>query len=616
VVAVCLVGQGQRPVEVAGRGRGVVGAHGDHGAKATAGDQLECVGGLLRQRQAGGDRGLARLGINDQIEERVQVVGPALQAPVPGGLSDGQHLRGRGLHAVQVAEAPLQETEQPDAGASRRGPGAGHAQRSFHGLSPFPVAAPHKEQRPVAPGEVQRRFGVVPRQGPVQRGPEVVMLGGKMPDDHRGDAEICLFPLSGRIEADAQVGIACRGGLFGPGQFQGGEVADGLKQVVARGRALQVVLDDHQRLVRQALEEVEDGGGFAARPRTRPDVFSGVEGEAPGEDGQPAEQDPLFRGEQVMAPRHRRLEGLLAAHATTGSAGEQAEPVLEPVQDLLGREHPDPGGGQLDGQRDPVEAGADLGHDGGGGVRHGEVRPGLHGPVDEEPHRVVAAQRFHRAGVALEGQRQGRDPPGHLATDPEGLPAGGHDGNAGTGPQDRLAHRRAGVEDVLAVVQDHQEIPGGQMGGEALGGGAPGGVADLEHAQHGLGHQCRVGQRCELHPPGSVGMAAGELSGDRGGQASLADTAGPGEGHQAVLAGQAGQVGELGLPADERGEVDGQVVGDRVEGPQRREFPPQAGMADLEYLLGPAEVLQTVGAERDQRHAVGQVVPSQVSGRS
>ena len=38
-------------------------------------------------------------------------------------------------------------------------------------------------------------------------------------------------------------------------------------------------------------------------------------------------------------------------------------------------------------------------------------------------------------------------------------------------------------------------------------------------------------------------------------------------------------------------------------------------MAQLQHPLGPAEVLQTVGAEVGQRHAVGQVVPGQVSGR-
>ena len=62
--------------------------------------------------------------------------------------------------------------------------------------------------------------------------------------------------------------------------------------------------------------------------------------------------------------------------------------------------------------------------------------------------------------------------------------------------------------------------------------------------------------------------------------------------------------------------MDGEVVGDRVQRAQRRILPPQAGMADLEHLLGPAEVLQPVGAEVDQRHPVGQVVPGQVGGRT
>ena len=56
---------------------------------------------------------------------------------------------------------------------------------------------------------------------------------------------------------------------------------------------------------------------------------------------------------------------------------------------------------------------------------------------------------------------------------------------------------------------------------------------------------------------------------------------------------------QLGLPADEGGDLLGQVVGQIgiLQRAQRREFGGQPGCGDLEDVLGPAQVLQAVQAE-------------------
>ena len=71
------------------------------------------------------------------------------------------------------------------------------------------------------------------------------------------------------------------------------------------------------------------------------------------------------------------------ATAGPSAAGEEAEPLVEPFEDLRRVEAADACRGQLDRERDPVEAPADIGH----GSR--VVR------VDHES-RLLQANAFHQ----------------------------------------------------------------------------------------------------------------------------------------------------------------------------------------------------------------------------
>ena len=78
------------------------------------------------------------------------------------------------------------------------------------------------------------------------------------------------------------------------------------------------------------------------------------------------------------------------------AAGQQRQPVLQPGQQRRRREDLDPGRGQLDGQRQPVQPAADVGD--GCGVLVGQREVGLDRlrPRDEEAHRR-GRRRDHRA---------------------------------------------------------------------------------------------------------------------------------------------------------------------------------------------------------------------------
>ena len=113
-----------------------------------------------------------------------------------------------------------------------------------------------------------------------------------------------------------------------------------------------VVLDHEERLPGETPKDVEPARRVAHRLR-------GSEREGAGEDRQTAEHGTLVVPEQVVAPADRRMERLLARRSPA-AAREEPEAVVEPVDDLTGREVRDLRGGQLDGQRDAVEPTADL----------------------------------------------------------------------------------------------------------------------------------------------------------------------------------------------------------------------------------------------------------------
>ncbi len=261
--------------------------------------------------------------------------------------------------------------------------------------------------------------------------------------------------------------------------------------------------------------------------------------------------------EQVVGPVEGGPQRLVPRRGGARAALEDAERVVEPLRQLPDRQHPDPGRGQLDRQRQPVEPGANLGDGLLVGVGDGERRRHLPGPVLEQHGRVGPAKRRYR--------------PGPLALDAEGLAAGREDAERGAVGEQALGQARAGGREVLAVVQheQHRAAPGvaasaqvGRDGGDLV---RFLGLGHAERRGHGRRDELRVGQRGELDP-GDVGWLAGGSAGlggrghVRGGQPGrdgqrqprLARAARAGQREHAALGEGTVHLAKLRLPAHQR----------------------------------------------------------------
>ncbi len=217
------------------------------------------------------------------------------------------------------------------------------------------------------------------------------------------------------------------------------------------------------------------------------------------------------------------------------AAREQAEPVTEPGRDVGGGQRPEPGGGEFDRQRQAVEGGADP--------RHGVAVGGFagsdgRGPLGEQP----------RGGDG----GQGADRDQRLAGQAQRFAAGGQHAHAGSGPEQPPDQPRGIGDDVFAVVEDEQQRPVGEPGGQAVGG-----IRGRTRRQDTLFTQpqrdedsgCDLGRRGQFDEADIAGFAGRGFDGEP----RLARPAGPGERDEACRTERRAEPVEL-AAADEPGE--------------------------------------------------------------
>ncbi len=145
-----------------------------------------------------------------------------------------------------------------------------------------------------------------------------------------------------------------------------------------------------------------------------------------------------------MAPADRRTQRPVAARRAPVATGQQPEAVVQPQQHLLHRQGPQPSGSELQRQRNPVEAVAELPHGPPLGLRRLPARPHPPSPLREQLHRVSVPHRGQREHP-LPGHPQ-RAAPGREHLEPGG-------------PAQQLGHQaRARLHEVLEAV-DHQQRP-------------------------------------------------------------------------------------------------------------------------------------------------------------
>ena len=140
----------------------------------------------------------------------------------------------------------------------------------------------------------------------------------------------------------------------------------------------------------------------------------------------------------------------MALRSAVLDALQRAEPVVQSRLQLLERQRGHPGRGQFHRERDAFEARADTGQ------RH---------LVDDEPG-ARGAGSFEEE---LRRFRQGRHRPRRLAVDGETLAARRQHREPGTRRQQGGDDVGAGVQHVLAVVEQEQHMPGADPLGQGTG---------------------------------------------------------------------------------------------------------------------------------------------------
>ena len=220
--------------------------------------------------------------------------------------------------------------------------------------------------------------------------------------------------------------------------------------------------------------------------------------EAAGEDAEPAQQHPLVRLEQVVAPLERRLERLLPRRRRAAAGAEEPEAVVEPLGHRRGAERAEPPGGELDRERQAVEAEADARD-----VRRvllveRESRRGRRRALDEQPHRLVVEEIGRRERLLRIGDRQRRHAEHDLAADAQRLAARREHRQPRRGPQDRVDERCARPEQVLAVVEDEQQRARREELDHRVDDVLSRQRPRVERRRDGVGHELRIGDRREL----------------------------------------------------------------------------------------------------------------------
>src|SRR5882672_588253 len=194
-------------------------------------------------------------------------------------------------------------------------------------------------------------------------------------------------------------------------------LADRLEHRVPRRPAS--VLHHHERLVDEVCEKLEDGLAFNSIAAA--DGLGCLERAATDKDGQPAKEEALAFGEEVIAPVDEPAKRLLARDGVSAAAGEEAEPVIEPFGDLGDRENSYAGGRELERQRDAVQAAADSYHVGRVLFGKRELRLKRRAPRDEQADGFVLTQLVKRRESLAERQPERGHRHERLARDVQAL---------------------------------------------------------------------------------------------------------------------------------------------------------------------------------------------------
>ena len=271
-----------------------------------------------------------------------------------------------------------------------------------------------------------------------------------------------------------------------------------------------------------------------------------------------------------------------------GAGGEHVERVVEPLEQRLRRQEPQPRGGELERERQPVQA-----------------------PADRRDRAFVRRRQLARLARArstnsatAESISSGASGYSRSAAILQRRPAGGDDPELRAALDEPGHLGRGRVDDLLEVVEEQERLPVADQRDDALAERPLLGLLHVEGLREG-GHEVRgvgdVSQRDERDAVEELGREQpAELDED----ARLADPAGAGDRDDSVLADEVGERRQVVGAADERRGRLGQVARQAREplalplerGRIRHDEPVGRDRVELER---PADVLEPEPPERD-----------------
>ena len=313
------------------------------------------------------------------------------------------------------------------------------------------------------------------------------------------------------------------------GELLGRELPNGLQHRESGGLA--VIGASEQAVVNQLGQRVENRAAEVGR---RTHVAEDGEVDAAAEHRADREQ-PLRRlAQKLVAPRDRGTQRSLTVGDVSVVAHQERQRVVEPLEDRLRRQHPDPRRSQLDRERQAVEP-------------FGDPANRVDVPVGDREARDRGGSTVREE---LDGLRQGRH--WHLLLPCEVQRcAACHQDVHGVGGSEESGHEAAGLEHLLHVVEDQQDLPPRQVRHQVVQERRPTGILQAESARYQDRNERRVPDRREVYEDRAVCELRLRPSRQLSREPSLARAPRPGEREQPGASQQASRLGQLILSADE-----------------------------------------------------------------
>ena len=118
-------------------------------------------------------------------------------------------------------------------------------------------------------------------------------------------------------------------------------------------------------------------------------------------------------------------------------------------------------------------------------------------------------------------------------------------------------------DDMLAIIDDQQELLGMERRGQGLGRGSRTAQADTQYGTDGESDQLRIGERSELCKPHAVRITVEDAPAHLDGEPRLADTSRSGQRHEAMAGESCLYLCNLGLASDQTGQRVWKIVAGR-----------------------------------------------------